>query len=72
MLDKSFYQFAAGIAAIIALVILNIWGKDDSSLNALLFSIAGAGVWGGVVAGAAVRKAKFVARERTDLVSKND
>ncbi len=65
LMNKEFFQFVTGIVAIIALVILNIWGKDDGALNSLLYSVAGAGVWGGLVASAAKRKAKSVAFART-------
>jgi len=47
--DSAFYQFATGVVAIAALVVVHLSGEQDNSgIVAIISAIAGAGVWGGM------------------------
>lgn len=56
----------AGLS-IIALVIINIWGKQDASLNnALIGVVAAAAVWGGIQRNAGIPRVNPKDDEDTD------
>lgn len=41
-------QYALAAMAIIALVVVNIWGKESEALTTALVSVITASLWGGV------------------------
>lgn len=42
------WQYVLAGLSIVALVVINIWGRESEALNAVLYSVISATVWGGV------------------------
>lgn len=60
------FQYVVAIFAIMAIVVLNIWGKNADYIINFLFSIVGAGIWGGAISHPNVRQIKSVDSEDSD------
>lgn len=41
------YQYILAVVAIVALVVVNIWGKESEALTTALISVISATIWGG-------------------------
>lgn len=41
-------HYLMGLAALVALVVLNLWGTPDPTLSTTLTTVIGATVWGGI------------------------
>lgn len=49
-------QYALAALALVALVVLNVWGKPDDALSTVLVSVISATVWGGLQRQSGIKK----------------